>query len=45
MESLSSCVAGSQSGDENDSRGRLDTDGCVGDDDGVNGAANGFSGE
>ena len=48
MESLSSCnVGGSsmiQSGDENDSGG-LHTGDCVGNDDGVNGVANGFSGE
>ena len=40
-----SCVAVNLSGDENDSRGGLNTGGCVGDDDGVNGVANGFSDE
>ena len=40
-----SCFAVNQSGDENDSRGGLDTGDCVGDDDVVNGVANGFSGE
>ena len=44
-ESRSSCVAGSQPGDENESLGGLVTDGCVGGEDGVNGEANGLSGE
>lgn len=40
-----SCVELNQLGDENDSHGGLDTGGCVGDDDGANRVANGFSGE
>ena len=45
MDSLSSCVAERKSGDGNDNRGGLETGGCVGGDEGMNGAASAFSGE